>query len=470
MKKLLITLMSIVIVTLGIIYVNRMRPVYTKKTLATAASFNGKEHPVAKGTFIQSWLVKDWDDQDWIKEYQALKEAGMEYIVLSPTAFEKKDDKTGLKTVQTIYPTKIKEFQNIGEDSQGMQVDIVEACLKNAQEAGIKVFLGLNFSDEWWSKRNDTAWIFDRVEEGNKIADELWNRYRSKYPDAFYGWYWCWEVDNANFRSFDLINSKKLLADAIKLQLEHLENTGKRLPFMLAPYMDWKLSTPGGYARMWEYVFKNSGMKAGDIFAPQDGIGAGGLSFNNYAKWFSELRKAVDSKPGIQMWATIETFDIKDWTAATMDRLIRQLTDLRQYVDDYVTFAYSHYYSPNIIVPGFHRIYTEYVKTGSIEAEPPSTPTNLKVDAVSQGKALISWNNSVDNVGVCGYYVFRNGKKIYNLQVKRKGNKTTIIMDAETAMTDSRLEPGKSYAYEVQAYDFAGNVSSKAGPVVITAK
>ena len=40
-----------------------------------------------KGTFMQWWLVKEWDDNAWKEEFKALTELGMEYIVLTPTAF-----------------------------------------------------------------------------------------------------------------------------------------------------------------------------------------------------------------------------------------------------------------------------------------------------------------------------------------------------------------------------------------------
>lgn len=469
MKKVVTGLSAAVIVAAIAIYVYLTDPAALYPAFAEAKASGFGRNASADGTFIQWWLVKDWDDWRWIREYRILKEAGMQYAVLTPTAIYESGGNGKSGVTKTLYPSEQPGFQVLKDKEGNEYSGIVDACLRNAQKMGIKVFLGLNFSEEWWSKGRSAEWIKSRMLEGNRIVDDLWELYRSKYPDAFYGWYWCWEIDNGKFSTLDFNGSKKMLSDAIRIQLDHMENTGKRLPFMLAPFMDWKLGTPERYAKTWEYVFVNSGMKSGDIFSPQDCIGAGGLNMGNYTKWFSELRKAVDKKPGIQLWATTETFNVNDWTAATIDRFIRQMNDLRPYVDNFITFSYSHYYSPYLVDKGFHRTYAEYVKTGKLESLPPCVPSGLKAAAEPGGKISINWDASHDNTGVGGYYVYRNGRLIKNLQVKR-GDRMLRGNDADTSMEDASLKPGELYIYEVQAYDFAGNVSPKTVPVAIYAR
>jgi len=425
--------------------------------------------PVAAGTFIQWWLVKDWDDEKWTSELNILKEAGMNYIVLTPTAIYKTDKGTGEGKTYTMYPTSSESF-DVLRDGGGNKYDhIVDTCLRNAEKAGIKVFLGLNFSDEWWSRRRDAEWIYARMREGNLVADELWDLYRDKYPNAFYGWYWAWEVDNGYFKNLDFTGSKKILANAIKIHLDHFDATGKHLPFMLAPYMDWRLGTPRGYAKMWEYVFENSGLKEGDIFCPQDSIGAGGLNRGNYLKWFAELKEAVATKPGLRFWADIETFDIRDWTSITINDLIEKMEELKSYVENFITFSYSHYYSPNITNPGFHKTYLDYVTNGVVESNPPSVPENVKAHMEGERTVVLNWERSEDDTGVCGYYVYRNGELVANNQVKRKNG----IQEKETAPTslrDTLPKKGIEFVYEVQAYDFAGNVSERSEKVTVIAK
>lgn len=410
------------------------------------------------GTFIQWWLVKDWDDQKWQKEFELLKSLQMEYVVLEPLAFYNLDEKSGAWVTETAYPSDIKGFRRL----KGYK-DIVDACLRNAEKYGIKVFLGLNFSEEWWSNRHNAAWINERVKEGNRIAEELWSKYKDKYPASFFGWYWCWETDNIYFKRYDPYNSAQILTNAINLFTDHLESKGIRLPIMLSPYMNWMLGTPGGNGSLWEYVLLNSGLKAGDILCPQDSIGTGGLNRKNYVQWFSELRKAVNKAQGIQLWADTEIFMVSNWNAVTIDKFIAQMSELEPYVDNFLTFSYSHYYSPNIINSGFNETYRNYLLTGVLESIPPTTPENLKFTYDGNGSVRLAWDASYDDTGVCGYLVFRNGKQIADIQVQR--SQSDIKPQAASNYTDSSDDRPRNPVYHVRAYDFAGNMSPNSAEV-----
>ncbi len=419
-------------------------------------------HPIANGTFIQWWMTEHWTDEIWDSECQILREVGMKYIILAPTAFLRNDEATRQKKVHTIYPTQQKGFEMMKGENGRDYPDVVDACLKSASKYGLKVFLGLNFSDEWWLKNNNSSWLQERVWEGNMVAQELWSLYRPVYGDTLYGWYWCWEVDDLYFKNRGSLDPRQILADAIKAQTDFMEASGIRLPFMLSPYMDWRLGTPEWYGRMWEFVFANSGLKAGDIFSPQDCIGSRKLTIDNYTRWFAQLRKAVDTVPGLRFWANTETYDIRDWTSAPLNRVIRQMNDVSPYVDDWVTFAYSHYYSPNVIVPGFHQTYTDYVNSGVLDKIPPSAPEGLTGEFLQDGRLQISWEPSSDNMGVCGYYIFRNGRQIAKIQALRASSPETVEGPATSVILEE-IQFWETDVFEVQAFDFAGNASDKAG-------
>ena len=76
----------------------------------------------------------------------------------------------------------------------------------------------------------------------------------------------------------------------------------------------------------------------------------------------------------------------------------------------------------------------------SLDLHPPTQPTNLKATAFSISQINLSWEASFDSVGVKGYYIYRNGKK---LPKTAEGTK----------FSDTGLETGKSYSYTVEAYD-----------------
>jgi chitodextrinase len=97
------------------------------------------------------------------------------------------------------------------------------------------------------------------------------------------------------------------------------------------------------------------------------------------------------------------------------------------------------------------------------DTTPPSAPTGVTVSGTtstnsyySQIPLTISWSASTDNVGVVGYYVYRNNVSITS-------NTSTL---SGTSMTDT-VSPG-TYTYTVAAYDAAQNISARSSPATIT--
>ncbi len=80
---------------------------------------------------------------------------------------------------------------------------------------------------------------------------------------------------------------------------------------------------------------------------------------------------------------------------------------------------------------------------------PPSTPTNLAVSA-GANSVVFSWDASIDDTGVAGYVVYLDGVFVDSLP----GDQLSIFIGG--------LDPETLYTFEVEAYDFAGNVSGRA--------
>jgi fibronectin type 3 domain-containing protein len=97
------------------------------------------------------------------------------------------------------------------------------------------------------------------------------------------------------------------------------------------------------------------------------------------------------------------------------------------------------------------------------DTTPPSVPTGITITGTTSTNSFytpvqltISWSASTDNVGVVGYYVYRNGLVI--------GSSTSAITG--TSVTDT-VAPG-TYTYTVAAYDAAQNISNKSTPTIVT--
>lgn len=86
---------------------------------------------------------------------------------------------------------------------------------------------------------------------------------------------------------------------------------------------------------------------------------------------------------------------------------------------------------------------------------PPSIPGNVAGNAVSTSQIDLKWSASTDDVGVIGYYVYRDGVKVLN---PVNG----------MAFSDMYLNPATTYSYQIAAYDAAGNISAKSAALKVT--
>jgi Concanavalin A-like lectin/glucanases superfamily/Phosphoesterase family/Pectate lyase superfamily protein len=89
--------------------------------------------------------------------------------------------------------------------------------------------------------------------------------------------------------------------------------------------------------------------------------------------------------------------------------------------------------------------------TVTADTTPPSVPTGLTATAVSSSQINLTWIASMDNIGVTGYKIYRNGTQV--------GTSNT------TNDSDTGLAQSTSYSYAVAAYDAAGNTAAQSSAV-----
>lgn len=395
----------------------------------------GTNIPRFSGSFIQEYLVANWDDARWDREMEMFKEAGMKYLIYAPALLTDEKGKT-----TTNYPSSLTKKKQ--------QNKTLEKCLRSAQKNGIKIFIGLNFNDRWWKVDYDADWLISQMEIGNKVADELVSLYKEKYPDAMYGWYWVWEVDNLNCMTAE---RQAILARALNTNLDHLSKLTPGMPLMLSPFMNHKV---GGnaeeYGKMWENVFAQTHFRFGDIFAPQDCVGAGGLNLDNLSDWFSKLKQAVNTKPGLKFWGNVETFDQQFWVSAPLTRIKKQLDIVNGYVSNLICFAYSHYNSPFVVNKDYHQAYLQYCKEGKLpQIATPQEVISASMIKVANGMEVKWIPGSLESVA--GFNIYRNGTLLKKLQIH--GN------DFLTSFIDK--EGNEDSVYEISTYNVMDKESAK---------
>ena len=95
-------------------------------------------------------------------------------------------------------------------------------------------------------------------------------------------------------------------------------------------------------------------------------------------------------------------------------------------------------------------------RTVAADRVAPTKPRGLTLVSTTESSVTVSWRRSSDRVGVAGYTVYLDGVRIGSTAA------TT------TQYAASSLKCGTSYQIAVQAYDFAGNRSSRAAILAST--
>jgi chitodextrinase len=88
------------------------------------------------------------------------------------------------------------------------------------------------------------------------------------------------------------------------------------------------------------------------------------------------------------------------------------------------------------------------------DTTPPSPPEGLSASAPGETSVVLRWRPSLDDVGVTGYEVIRDG--------------TAVARSAGPAAGEEGLRPAAAYCYQVRAIDAAGNRSDPSGTACVT--
>lgn len=279
--------------------------------------------PIFQSSFIQSWYAKDWHQERWEQELSMLKNIGIREIILASIADTK-----------SKYAVYFSELPNFTHGSS----DMVFTALSAANKLGMKVRVGLGFSDDWWTKFSDKSWLNREVLVNKAIIREVASKY-GIYA-SFSGWYIPYEFSQfIIFTKKQQLNINSFFKD-ITSEIKHA------LPkdTMIAPYYYGILRciTP---LRYWSIIVENTLKDTGiDIVALQDSIGARFSYMKQLPKIYYYTRKACDAI-GIKFYVDVETFthSFSGFISAPQDRIEKQLSIANDYTNHLVAFSIDHY-------------------------------------------------------------------------------------------------------------------------------
>ncbi|MBQ6183825.1 MAG: DUF4434 domain-containing protein [Clostridia bacterium] len=346
-----------------------------------------KDWPVLSGTFIQPYLLESFSDKKMQKHCDYLLEAGIDTIILQWSLADKDGAVTG-----AFYPC------GLGDNGK-IYSSVADRLLKTCEAKGMKVVMGLNNPDTWFSKvLEDVEWYEREADLGVRAAREIYALYKEKYPNALYAWYFTPEY-------YSGMGKNDRAADFLNLYIDPLNELDPTMPVYFSPFLKSSV-TPAETERQWTEIFSLTHFRPGDVFMPQDSVGAGGIQLSELDTYFAALKRAVDTCPDLVFMANNECFT-GSYKAASFDRVAKQIIISGKYVSGNVTFAYSHYVSPDVVGNSvLHGEYVRYFETG--EYDEPETEPRLSYDGpktmVSLGKpytgAVSSRGDGWDDDGV----------------------------------------------------------------------
>ena len=416
--------------------------------------------PEFSGTFIQSWMTCSWDDERWAEEVENMKKAGIEYLVLQSLADKGYESNGGQWNV--YYDTDVDTLKDATFGG-----DCLEPALKHCQDAGIKVFVGLSMFDDFWNKAGGGSLYQDVCQVAGDMVEDIYNKYGEKYKDSLYGWYFTPEISNGLLCQATFNGIIKGLNHLI----DRIDEVDETKPLLMSPFYSEYMSV-GPVATLCSYVrfFNKVNFRDGDIFAPQDAVGAKWVREKNLEKTWKMYKAAIATcKADVKLWANCENFDgavasatlggvlspkateHKSNVTATLDHFVRQMEIASKYAENIITFSYNHYYSPSHVNPAFINTYYDYVENGYVlENKAPEIPQGLK-KAQSENGVEFSWNEAVDNFGIAYYRLEKDGKFLARID-KYYGTEDNCFVD-ESGSIDS--------VYTIETVDAAGNSTGK---------
>jgi hypothetical protein len=409
---------------------------------------------IVQGTFLQGTAPLDWTAAQWDSELKNMTAVNMRELVLQWSL--QVDDN------RAFYPSSIPGYAQAVSQG-GLPVDVVGNTLANAKAHGMRVWLGLQIDQAWFTNNNDPNYLNLQAPLAERVADELWARYGS-FATTIKGWYLPFEVTNYDFTT---PSSQSNLQNFFQQVVTYLHNHDGDLPVMTAPfYSDGTGLSPSGWTSLWTGVLKAAPF---DVIALQDGVGDNHVDVSTPAAtagrlraWFSATRAAITAAQSrTALWDDADMYGIDGWPISTR-QLVDDMNAVAPYVSRIVGFSFSSQFSPlhwggNTL---FYDPYKTYVTTGVVPSGAPTAPGGLLATSPLALTANLSWLPSVSTsgAGIAGYRVYRDPAATGGTMTLI----TTLHGPTMLSFTDPQRTAGANYSYHVVAYDAAGNVSAPA--------
>ncbi|WP_157780379.1 DUF4434 domain-containing protein [Leifsonia xyli] len=455
---------------------------------------------------ILQWTAENWAGTD--------VPAGMSADAAPPCV---QTDSTGAG-VRTLYPSSVPAWEKsrlsystpsgcVQDDpaKPKKRQDVVGLALAAAKATGRKVWLGLLLQNH--TEMDNTTWMARQTTYSEQVASELWARYGQVYADQIAGFYLPFEGDNVQYspdptsgvactRYVNLLDyTKKVTA-----RVRELAGAGVRI--MTSPYHVAATSATAARQSSQQTAFQTyrkvvAALTTGTgvtTYAPQDNLGAGSDP-SAAAGWMAAARQGIDDARAagsdVDLWANIEQYSQQGEGSQPLGQLLAHMDDVNAAamvgdkrvlprIDHFIGFSLANFdtnWFPKGQTAGLRAAYAHYLANpGSTLSQNVPAVSNLTATAVASSLDVsVQWSPvasmptpapGVAPAPVLGYVVYRDG-----VQLAHVGQRFTSQTDANgfyavdasgpSTFTDPSVPTGKTFTYEVAAFDSYGNLSPR---------
>ena len=274
--------------------------------------FEFRHHNTAEGKYWNPALEKFTAEQ-WRQKVREIALAGMEYIVVMATALDGR----------CYFPSSVYPFADM------LCTDPIEQILTQADESGVKVFLGNGFYGNWRTA-NKNIRSEEVISRSFRAMEELTALYGAH--KSFYGWYYPDETWINGYMDEDFIRY-------VNLSSAEVRRLDKRFKTLIGPYGTKDLHADD------RYVFDLERLDI-DFIAYQDEVGVEKSTPDQTAGYFESLKIAHDKAGRAKLWANIELFRFEGEVyqsallPAPFERIQRQLEAVSPYVEKVFCYEY----------------------------------------------------------------------------------------------------------------------------------
>ncbi len=274
--------------------------------------FEFRHHNTAEGKYWNPALEK-FKGEDWRRKIREIAELKMEYIVVMATALY---DRCYFNS--SVFP-----FAEMPCE------DPIEEILSEADQWGIKVFLGNGFYGDW-TKPVQNMTDKEIIARSFKAMEELTALYA--HHKSFYGWYYPDE-------SCIILNFSKGFTGYVNQCSSFCHEITPEKKTLIAPYGTNLAFTNSRYVRTLAELDV-------DFIAYQDEVGVKKTPVSKTERIFEKLKIAHDKAGRSKIWADIELFDFEGIVyksaliPAKIERIAKQIENVAPYCDKIISYQY----------------------------------------------------------------------------------------------------------------------------------